>query len=213
VLTNTCAGMTSVRAAWIRPREADPRRPGAKHRMASVARTGLQIPGARGHFGRQAAPGDPAKIRIGRRRDHPARTRKGSAMRRTERRVNHLHHQNGEPLDNRAERKCRCGGVQYDWGCGPCTLHLHDADRHPNGWVMNWYCVGRGGCGLMSVEHLSHERLGRLRQKTHGVGRRRPGRRSPENTNWRWPRSPGRSGRGDPRNAPDSLCRNAPDSL
>jgi hypothetical protein len=81
----------------------------------------------------------------------------------------HLYHRNGDPLDDRAERKCRCGGVQYDWGAGPCFC------SHRRGmWVMNWYCVGRGGCGRMSIEHMNCERLYRLRQKTHGAGRRRP---------------------------------------
>ena len=75
----------------------------------------------------------------------------------------HLYHRNGDPLDDRAERRCRCGGVQYDWGAGPGS----------HGWAMNWFCVGRGGCGRMSVEHMSYERLLRLRQKTKGAGRRR----------------------------------------
>ena len=49
MLTNTSTGITSVRAAWIRPRESlTHAAPDAKHRMASVAaraRRASSLPG------------------------------------------------------------------------------------------------------------------------------------------------------------------------
>ncbi len=88
-------------------------------------------------------------------------------------RERHTYLRNGDDIDGRAQRKCRCGGVQYDWGAGPCMGDLCRRGGKGKPWVLNWYCVGRGGCGLMSIEHMTYARLSRLRQKTHGAGQRK----------------------------------------
>jgi hypothetical protein len=80
---------------------------------------------------------------------------------------------NGDDIDSRAQRRCRCGGVQYDWGAGPCVPAVCRYSPAGKAWVMNWYCVGEGGCGRMSVEHMTYSRLSRLRQKSRGAGQLR----------------------------------------
>jgi hypothetical protein len=59
VLTNTSAGITSVRAAWIRPREADPPAPARSTRWRAWRRAlGERVPraGALGYASNLAAP-------------------------------------------------------------------------------------------------------------------------------------------------------------
>lgn len=80
--------------------------------------------------------------------------------------VAHRTFRNGANCDGRAQRRCqRCGGVQYDWGCNFTTRWKRTV------WFMNWYCNGRGACGLMETEYMSEAKLDCLRTKPPKVAR------------------------------------------